>query len=198
MVFNPSFESLNIKTEKKIVYEEIKMVEDNPSENIFNYFYKDLFAGHPLSLTVLGQGESLKNINQKEIWKYFRQNYNLKNCVLSVEVTDIGHDKLVREVEKNINGFSHDAGANANQVKKTQPEKRKFKNVYNHKTKAVHLCYGGLGCSRYPDQDKNPLSVFTVLFGGSMSSRLFQKIREEQGLELFAIFLLIRSMSDTG
>ncbi|MCG9478839.1 MAG: insulinase family protein [Actinomycetia bacterium] len=195
VVFNPSFESLNIKTEKKIIYEEIKMVEDNPSENIFNYFYKDLFAGHPLSLTVLGQGESLKNINQKEIWKYFRQNYNLKNCVLSA-AGNIGHDKLVREVEKNIDGFNHDAGANANQVKKTRPDKRKFKNVYSHKTKAVHLCYGGLGCSR-THQDKYPLSVFTVLFGGSMSSRLFQKIREEHGLS-YSIFSTNSQYVDTG
>ncbi len=195
IVFNPSFLSLNIDTEKKIIFEEIKMVEDTPSENVFNFFYKDLFGKHPLSLPVLGNIQSLKKCNLETIWNYFKDNFNLRNMVISA-AGNIRHKQLVESIKKHLEQVDINPEARKNHFKKTVPGKRKFKNIYKNKTKAVHICYGGLGCSR-SSSERYPLGLFTNLFGGSMSSRLFQRIREEEGLS-YSIFSTSTQYSDTG
>ncbi|MGM0364984.1 MAG: M16 family metallopeptidase [Actinomycetota bacterium] len=195
IVFNPSFLNSNIEVEKRIIFEEIKMVEDSPSEDIFNFFYRDLFGTHPLSLPVLGSIESLKNCSEKTIWQYFENNFNFQNMVISA-AGNIKHKCLIEGIKKNLGQLSLKQKGKKNHIKKSIPVNRKFKNVYKNKTKAVHICYGGLGCSRN-DSERYPLAVFTSLFGGSMSSRLFQRIREEEGLS-YSIFSTNSQYSDTG
>jgi len=195
IVFNPSFLKSNIETEKKIIFEEIKMVEDTPSENIFNYFYKDLFGSHPLSLPVLGNIRSLAKCSSKTIRQYFTDSFSLSNMVISA-AGNIKHKCLVEGIKKNLSQFNLSWPGTKNHIKKSIPVKRKFKNVYKNKTKAVHICYGGLGCSRNSSQ-RYPLAVFNSLFGGSMSSRLFQRIREQEGLS-YSIFSTNSQYSDTG
>jgi len=195
IVFNPSFLRSNIDTEKKIIFEEIKMVEDTPSENIFNFFYRDLFGNHPLSLPVLGNVKSLKNCDVEAIQGYFKDNFNTYNMVISA-AGNIKHEELVDNIKKNLNLAEVNPIGRKNHIRRSVPAKRKFKNIYKNKTKAVHICYGGLGCSRN-DAHHYPLAVFTSLLGGSMSSRLFQRIREEEGLS-YSIFSTNSQYSDTG
>jgi len=76
------------------------------------------------------------------------------------------------------------------------PENKKIKRIYNSKNKAAHICIGNLGCKRNSD-DKYPLFVLTNILGGSMSSRLFQKIREEKGLA-YSIYSSNAQYLDTG
>lgn len=195
VVFSPSFEPLNVETEKKVIYEEIKMVEDTPSENIFNYFYQDLFKGHPLSLSVLGRLKSLKAMGQREIWEYFRKNYSMDHCIISA-AGNISHYQLVQEVKRNMAELENEEWLESQASLKFKLNKVKFRNIYKARTKAVHICYGQIGCSRISN-DRYPLSVFTTLFGGSMSSRLFQKIREEEGLS-YSIYSANSQYTDTG
>ena len=195
MLTNPSFLPESIKLEKKVIMEEIKMVRDNPSDNIFNHFYKIIFNNHPLSLFILGSYNSLKRITEVSIREYFDSNFNLDGIILSA-AGNINHSELVQKVRQNTRGYR-------NGNKRGEPESvpyshlyRRSKKIYKSKMKSNYLCYGSMGCSRN-SADRYPLSLFTNILGGSMSSRLFQKIREEKGLS-YTIFASNSQYSDTG
>ena len=195
IVLNPSFLSENIKTEKKIIYEEIKMVEDNPSDNVFNYFYKVILDGHPLSLPVLGTKKSLKNLTRSAIINYFNEKFVLSNIVISA-AGNIKHRDLVNAIKKNIYNVENKNKKYCNNYVRKEPIVRRVNKIYKSKNKAAHICYGGLGCTR-DSSDRYSLSVLTNILGGSMSSRLFQKIREKEGLS-YSIFANDVKYIDTG
>jgi len=180
IVCNPSFLTEHIKTEKKVVLEEIKMMEDNPSDILLNHFYSEIFNGHPLALPILGTRKILRKINKKIIGSYFSKKFGLGDMVVSA-AGNIEHDRLVRMIRK----YSEEirpGEQSTDTIKSPVPANGKGRrSIYNSKSKAVHLCLGGLGCDR-SSNERYPLSLFTTLFGGSMSSRLFQKIREDEGL----------------
>ncbi len=194
ILMNPSFLTEHIKTEKKVIIEEIKMVEDNPSDNIMNYFYKVVLNKHPLSLPILGTRNSLRKVEKKDILNYFNKKFDISNAVISA-AGNVKHKELVDRVRKNA-GKVERRRTRRDFTGQKVPESRNIKKVYSSKTKSVHICSGGLGCRR-DDDDKYPISLFTILFGGSMSSRLFQKIREEKGLA-YSIYSGNTQYLDTG
>ena len=179
ILMNPSFLDGHIKTEKKVILEEIKMVEDSPSDKIMKYFYKAILDRHPLSLPILGTRNSLRKIEKTDILDYFSKNFDISNAVISA-AGNIKHGDLIDRVRRNM-GKIERKRTRGDFISQKTPDNRGIKKVYGSKTKSAHICFGGLGCKRDND-DKYPISLFTILFGGSMSSRLFQKIREEKGL----------------
>jgi len=194
ILLNPSFLLQHIKTEKKVILEEIKIVEDNPSDNIMNYFYKVVFGKHPLSLPILGTRNSLRNIKRSDILSYFKKKFDINNVVISA-AGNIKHKDLVDRVKENI-GKIEKRKISDDFTGQKVPDSIRVKKVYSIKTKSAHLCLGGPGCRR-DDDNKYPLSLFTILLGGSMSSRLFQKIREEKGLA-YSVYSSNTQYMDTG
>jgi len=194
IMLNPSFLLQHIKTEKKVILEEIKIVEDNPSDNIMNYFYKVVFGKHPLSLPILGTRNSLRNIKRSDILSYFKKKFDISNAVISA-AGNIKHKDLVDRVKENI-GKMEKRKISDDFTGQKVPDSIRVKKVYSIKTKSAHLCLGGPGCRR-DDGNKYPLSLFTILLGGSMSSRLFQKIREEKGLA-YSVYSSNTQYMDTG
>ncbi len=194
ILMNPSFLTEHIKTEKKVIVEEIKMVEDNPSDNIMNYFYETILDGHPLSLPVLGTKNSLTRIKKSTILEYFKDKFNISGIVISA-AGNIKHRDLIDRIKKNTVGAG-DKRHPKNFVRQKPPSNGSVKKIYSGKTNSIHMCFGGLGCGR-DSKDRYPISLFTNLLGGSMSSRLFQKIREEEGLA-YSIFSSNAQYLDTG
>jgi Predicted Zn-dependent peptidases len=195
VVTNPSFLPENIKLEKKVINEEIKMVKDNPSDDIFNYFYDIVFKGHPLSLSILGTKKSLSVLTVESIYDYFHHNFSLNGMVLSA-AGNIDHLSLVEMVKKNLESIPDNINRAVRIEAAAENPDKKMTKTYKGKTEASHICYGGLGCSR-KSPDKYPLSLFTNILGGSISSRLFQKIREEKGLS-YTIFASNTQYTDAG
>ena len=203
ILLNPSFLIEHIKTEKKVVIEEIKIVEDSPSETAMNYFYKAILDGHPLNLPILGTRKSLKGINRPKILDYFREKFDLSNIVISA-AGNISHEKLLIVINDTLERLQS-KNKTLFHVKQDQidtfdsddiPENNKVKKIYKSKNKAAHICIGNLGCKRN-SKDKYPLSILTNILGGSMSSRLFQKIREDKGLA-YSIYSSNSQYIDTG
>jgi predicted Zn-dependent peptidase len=195
VITNPSFLPENIRMERKVIMEEIKMIKDNPSDDIFNHFYKVIFNKHPLSLYILGTHKSLKGIKYNNIRDYFDSNFNLRGMVLSA-AGNIKHKVLIDKVKKYTEGYKNKKMKNYAEPVSCTDFYRQSKKVYKSNLKSSHLCYGTIGCSR-KDPEKYSLSLFTNILGGSMSSRLFQKIREEKGL-CYAIFSSNTQYSDAG
>ncbi len=171
------------------------MVKDNPSDNIFNYFYDTIFHGHPLSLPILGTRKSLNSLSSNQISSFFTDNFNLGGVVLSA-AGNIKHKDLVKEVQRNILKIEEKKFFPKEPAPRQLPRTTNMKKKYKGNTEASHICYGGLGCNR-SSNDRFPLSLFLNLLGGSMSSRLFQKIREEKGLS-YSIYASGTNYIDTG
>jgi predicted Zn-dependent peptidase len=195
VVLNPSFLLKNLDTEKKIILEEIKMVEDTPSEDIFNYYYELILNSHPLSLPILGTRQSLQNIHLKDVWEYFNKRFVFKNIVVSA-AGNIRHKDLVEAVKKNINKLVLNGLNEKDIIEIKEPEIKSAVKIIKKKIKSANICYGGIGCKR-SSPDRYPLTVLMNLIGGSMSSRLFQKIREDSGLA-YSVFAGNTQYTDTG
>lgn len=195
IVFNPVFSEDSLSTEKKIILEEIKMVEDTPSEDILNYFYEAVLADHPLSFPILGTRKSLEEIRQKDIMDYFNKNYVFKNIVISA-AGNVRHKELVDAVKRNIDGFDAKFCKEKELSFLKEPLPNKKVKIIKKRINASNLCYGTLGCRR-TSPDRFPLGLLMNIIGGSMSSRLFQKIREDNGLA-YSVYAGNTQYADTG
>ncbi|MCX6347240.1 MAG: pitrilysin family protein, partial [Actinobacteria bacterium] len=195
VVLNPSFLQEHLDTEKKIILEEIKMVEDTPSEDVFNYYYELVLNSHPLSLPILGTRKSLQNIGVKDVWEYFNKRFVFKNIVVSA-AGNIKHSELVEAVKKNTDSLVLSGVNEKGIIEKEEPKIKSRLKIIKKKIKATNICYGGIGCKRSSIK-RYPLTVLMNIVGGSMSSRLFQKIREDMGL-VYSVFSGNTQYTDTG
>ncbi|MEA2015355.1 MAG: pitrilysin family protein, partial [Actinomycetota bacterium] len=195
IILNPSFQEEHIRTEKKVVIEEIKMLEESPSENVVNHFYRSVFNRHPLSMPVMGSRNSVKKIKRSAILEYFRNEFDIGSLVVSA-AGNVKHEDLVEKIRKNVDVSKSKKRSEANSNVNEPARGKQIRKIPSSKTSLVHMCFGGRGCSR-TSMDKYPISMITNFMGGSMSSRLFQKVREEEGLA-YTIFSNNVQYMDTG
>ncbi len=192
MLFNSKFDYNDIEKEKSVVIEEINMYEDSPEELVHDLISKTIFDDHPLAFSILGNASVLKDLDREDILDYFKKYYTPNNMVISIA----GNFKekevlnLLQEYFSNWKSKSY-CNDNYNTPLLLQRVKSKIK-----PTEQLHLCLGMEGTS----QGKNELYSLLVMnniFGGSMSSRLFQRIREDRGL-VYSIYSYPSSYKDIG
>ena len=176
MFLNSTFTDENIEKERNVIIEEIRMYEDIPEEVVHEENLSFAIDGVQ-SQKVAGTIESLKGINREKIIKYFYDMYKPENIVVAVagniDVEDV-YDRLnkgVGQLKDRSTKRLYNGIMNINSGEK----------IINQETNQVHLCVNTLGASNI-DKDRVPMSVISNVLGGNMSSRLFQKIREEKGL----------------
>lgn len=176
MFLNSTFTDENIEKERNVIIEEIRMYEDIPEEVVHEENLGFAITGTQ-SQKVAGTIESLKGIDREKILKYFYDMYKPENIVIAV-AGNIEEEKIFKQLNEGIG----------------QLKDRSTKRVYNgdmvinsgekiivQETNQVHLCINTLGTSS-TDKDRVEASIISNVLGGNMSSRLFQKIREERGL----------------
>ncbi|MCR4434313.1 MAG: pitrilysin family protein [Clostridiales bacterium] len=192
MFFNSRFDKKDIDVENKVILEEIGMYEDSPEELVHDLLSETIWAGDSLGYPILGTEESLRNINRQTIQEYLRQNYTPENTVISV-AGNYEDDKLAELIEQYFSGWNL-------QVKSKKPYKTpEFvvnSRIREKDTEQVHICLGFNGIEQGNDELYALLAVNNIL-GGGMSSRLFQKIREEKGLA-YSIYSYPSSYKDAG
>lgn len=177
MVLNSVFSDAEIEKEKGVILEEISMYEDSPEDVVHELLSAGFFSSHPLGQPILGTADSIVKFTRKGIREYYDWLYTPKNLVISVAGNF--HDqeliKLLNEYFGHWNKPNHDYS----QLKMAKSNRGIF---YRHKDiEQTHLCIGFPGLP-LGDERAYPLMVFNNIFGGGMSSRLFQRIREDRGL----------------
>jgi len=191
IVMNPAFGPDDIEREKKVVVEEIKMVEDTPDDLVHELFTQGFWQDHPLGRPILGTRDTVESFDVDLLRDYFRNAYTAPNLIVSA-VGNLEHDR-VRELVENKFGAVPKTG----EVVKEQPPIVAPKIlVRNKELEQSHLC---LGASSYPQNhdDRYSSYVLNTLLGGSMSSRLFQNVREKRGLA-YAVFSGLSAYRDAG
>lgn len=192
MFFNSNFSSEDIDKERGVVIEEINMYEDSPEDLVHDLFSQCVWSGNPLGMSILGTEESLENLSRDRIIKYFNENYIPQNIVISV-VGNFRHQEAVKKIR---DYFEKAEKRNNGAAQIIMP---KFEPEYTLKSKVteqVHLCMGFNGVD-IRSKAYYPMLVMNNVFGGAMSSRLFQKIREDRGLA-YSVFSYPSSFEDCG
>lgn len=192
MFFNSSFSEIEIEKEKGVVLEEIGMYEDSPEDLVHDIFTQSVWSGNPLGMPILGTEESLKALNRSDIIDYIKNNYTPENIVISV-VGNFQERYVLEQIER---AFSDYKPTKANRQEVSKPV---FTSNYKYKkkdTEQAHLCLGFNGLE-LGNEYTYPLLVMNNILGGAMSSRLFQKIREEKGLA-YSVFSYPSSYTDSG
>ncbi|MGL4365699.1 MAG: M16 family metallopeptidase [Cetobacterium sp.] len=176
MFLNSTFTDENIEKERNVIIEEIRMYEDIPEEVVHEENLEFAITGVQ-SKKIAGSIESLKKIDREAILKYFSDMYKPENLVIAV-AGNIEHDKIFKQLNEGIGQLKD----------KSTPREYNGEMVINsgekiisQETNQVHLCLNTPGVSNV-DEDRIAMSVISNVLGGNMSSRLFQKIREERGL----------------
>ena len=191
IVLNPAFSPADVEREKKVVVEEIKMVEDTPDDLVHELFTQGFWENHPLGRPILGIRETVESFSADLLRDYFINVYTPRNLIVSA-VGNLEHGR-VRELVEEKFGSLNSGGVTAGEDAPTVVPKVLIR---NKELEQSHLC---LGASSYPQNhdDRYSSYVLNTLLGGSMSSRLFQNVREKRGLA-YAVFSGLSAYRDAG
>lgn len=193
ILIRPTFQPDDIERERGVVLEEIKMVEDTPSDLVHEVFLENYWADHPLGRPILGTVETVRAINQDLLRSHFTQNYVPGNMLITA-AGNIEHDELVQSIRE----FFQLKTSGPSPSRKLPPVLPRPMVLLRPKKdlEQAHLCIGTNGYSgTHPE--RYAAGVMNVILGGSMSSRLFQRLREERGL-CYTIFSSNNSFKEEG
>ena len=191
IVLNPAFTAEDIAREKKVVLEEIKMVDDTPDDLVHELFTQGFWRDHPLGRPILGTRETVESFNEESLRRYFADAYTPRNLIVSA-VGNLEHDRLRELVAERFGGLRSVGAPPEEHAPTVVPQIL----IRNKDLEQSHVC---LGVSSYPQKhdDRYASYLLNTVLGGSMSSRLFQNVREKRGLA-YAVFSGLSSYRDAG
>ena len=191
IVLRPAFHETDIDREKKVVLEEIKMVEDTPDDLVHELFTQSFWEGHPLGRPILGTKETVESLTQGNLRDHFRAAYVAQNLIISA-AGNLEHAWVRAALEKAFSGMPSAGPAAAVVPPMVVPKIL----IRSKELEQSHVC---VGVSSYPQHhdDRYASYVLNTILGGSMSSRLFQNIREKRGLA-YSVFSGLNAYRDAG
>ncbi len=176
MFMNSKFDPEELAKEKDVIYEEIKMIEDSPEDYVGDLLLETVFRGTVLERPIIGTRESLKAIDRKAILDYLDREYTTDNIVISV-AGSFDEDHMCELFNEKLS---------AGQMgKKREPfSGAPYVPAYQIRVKDVEQSHISMGVKGVAQEDDLyfPMTLLNSIVGGSMSSRLFQSIREQKGL----------------
>ncbi len=194
MLTNSIFDPIEIEKEKGVISEEISMYQDFPEDLVFEILNTNMLKNTSLSMPILGVEDTIKTFNRDILLNYFREHYNSKNMVISVVGNFNPQDML--DKLNNTFGLLNESNGVKNNIVDFDLSKNNTIEGINKDIEQLNLCLGFYGPETY-SKDMFPVLIVNNILGGTMSSRLFQKIREEKGL-VYTIESSLTSYNDCG
>jgi predicted Zn-dependent peptidase len=191
ILLHPLFDAEELEREKSVVLQEIRMVEDTPDDVIHDLFAEQVYAAHPLGRPILGTRELVNGFARETIADHFGEEYVPPRIVIAV-AGNVTHEQVVDLFGRGFDGFGRPAGRRQAQPPRMIPGV----NIVHKSLEQVHLVVGFPGLA-HGAPERYALFVLNDVVGGSMSSRLFQEVRERQGL-VYSIHTGVQAFSDTG
>jgi predicted Zn-dependent peptidase len=176
IMWAPALRPPEIEAERTVILDEILMHADEPADLASERWQAALFRGHPLGRDTLGTASSVQQITRDDIADFFAQHYRPSNMVVSA-AGDCTHDEVARALEGRFTGLR---GGTAPVRSAPGPDGVALE-VVRRETEQAHLVYGARSVARF-DERRWALAVLNQVLGGGLSSRLFQKVREQRGL----------------
>ena len=177
MILNSRFDELDIKKEKSVILEELKMYEDSPDDLVYDLLLENIYKDHSLGMNILGDRQSLKNLKRESILDFYNEYYVPNNSIISI-CGNFKFEEIVKQIEEKFKTWQPKSVD-------TTTTKPNFNPCIVKKNKDIEQVNLAINLDAIPmtnNREVYALSVVNNVFGGSISSRLFQKIREEKGL----------------
>ncbi|MEQ9258813.1 MAG: pitrilysin family protein [Roseovarius sp.] len=187
---HPVFDPKEIEVERGVILQEIGQALDTPDDIIFDWLQEQAYPDHPLGRTILGAEERVRGFSREDLTGFVDQHYRPGQMILSAAGA-VDHDALVRDAEAFFGDLSGENAAPASTARFSGGEMRRVKTL-----EQAHLALAFEGPD-YTDPRIHAAQIYATALGGSMSSRLFQEIRERRGL-CYTIFAQAGAYSDTG
>ncbi|WP_352400487.1 pitrilysin family protein [Anaerotignum sp.] len=192
MILRSSFDQKDVERERNVITEEINMYEDAPEELVHDALQDTIWRDSSLGMPILGTTKTISTFTSESIRSYYERNYHTENIVLSV-AGNFKVDKMLEQLNDALGNWTAKRPFEQYNSKATY----QVSHVAREKdVEQVHACIAFQGLER-EDPMKYALGVFNTIFGGGMSSRLFQKVREENGLT-YSIYSYTTAFADTG
>jgi predicted Zn-dependent peptidase len=188
---NSVFEDKELEKERPVIFQEISMVEDSPEEYVHVLSSNAFWGDNPLGRSILGTRENIMRFDSNAIKSFFQRFYQPEHILISV-AGNVDHLRIVDLLAPDFESAVRGDG-----LPKRQTPQGQTRITLNHRNlEQVHICMGSKGIS-ITDPRRYAFSLLNTIFGGNMSSRLFQRIRERRGLA-YAVYSFISSYVDTG
>ena len=198
MVTSAVIAAPDVEAERGVILEEIAMHDDDPGDAVHDEFATAMFGDSPLGLPILGSNESIASLSRDDVAGFYQQRYQPEDIVVAV-AGNLDHDVVVELVRKAFAGVLDDRDARPRRPRidgggsssVAQPLR-----VVPRRSEQANIMLGAPALPRTDDR-RFAMGVLSAAFGGGMSSRLFQEIRERRGLA-YAVFSYAASYADTG
>ncbi|MFL5494308.1 MAG: M16 family metallopeptidase [Gemmatimonadales bacterium] len=184
LVRHPLLRESDLEPERNVILEEINGVADTPDDLVFELHSAALWPEHPYGYSILGTPESLSDLSAADLHALHGSGYYRGNCVIAA-AGNVEHDQLLTVLERE-GWFEGTKLERPRPAVTATPARRGCGHREERDTAQTHIVFG---TDTFPlnDPRRFPLAILTNVFGGGMSSRLFQRVREELGLA-YAIF----------
>jgi len=182
LVLNPLLRDQDLELEREVVLEEIATVQDTPDDLVFDLHGAHLWAGHPYGNTILGSRETVESIPGQALRDLHRVRYTGQNMVVAA-AGRVTHADVVAQVEDLFGALP--VGSETPALPQLPP-RALGEEVVDRSSSQTHLVFGG-AIPGHSDPRRFPLALLSSALGGGMSSRLFQRVREELGL-VYSVF----------
>jgi predicted Zn-dependent peptidase len=192
LVLRPKFDSEDVRKERGVVLEEIKMDMDNPEYLLHDIFTRGFWPEHPLGRPILGTSDTVRSFNRKHLTERFRDWFAPDHLVITA-AGNVTHEKVLDLVQREFGDLK---SARVLEEHTAPLTKAPIHLETKRDLEQVHLCIG-VPALPLGHEARFAAAVLNNLLGGGMSSRLFQNIREKEGLA-YAVFSELTPYSDAG
>lgn len=189
---NSRFDPKEVEKEKQVVLEEIRMVQDDPEDFVQDLHAKQVFKGHSLGRPILGEAATIQQLRRRDLLRYIAAHYHPLETVVAA-AGNIGLKEFMALMHRLFGTFTSPTRPTHRRL---PPEVSGGFFVYKKDLEQAHLCLGLKGVS-IDHKDRYAAYVLNAVLGGSVSSRLFQEIREKRGLA-YSIYSYASFFSDVG
>jgi predicted Zn-dependent peptidase len=185
------FDPEEIEKERRVVLQEISMMEDTPDDLIHDLFHQHFWEGHPLGMSILGDVESVSGLTRESIMAFKDQMYRGDDIIISA-AGNLKHEELILLLEEHLSSIPGGNGRTASAL----PVYQRRIELVEKDLEQVHVCLGLKGVQQNHPKRYDAF-IMNAILGGSMSSRLFQEVREKSGLA-YSVYSYIASHADAG
>ncbi len=200
ILMNSTFDPEELERERKVILQEVAMVEESPEELAFDIHQELIWPSHGLGRNILGSDRSIRRISRGQMMRYFRKHYVPGQMLITVN-GDVAHASIVRKMarvlrSKNWPGRSHERRSKKDLGFEPAPPVREGFWWVKRKTEQAHIVLG-VPAPRHASKDRLAALLLSNYLGGGMSSTLFQEIREQRGMA-YTVYANYQPYSDTG
>jgi len=190
---NSKFDGEEMEREKGVIVEELNMYLDTPTAYVGELFEKLLYGDQPAGWRIIGEKENIWNFSREELIKYYQSHYSPQNTIVCMAGAFDA-----KETESKVKSYFEGIKNGPKSIKEKVQESQSGSNVllFSKKTDQTHLCLGTRTYGVY-DKRRYALALMSIILGGNMSSRLFIKVRERNGLA-YSIHTSNEHTTDTG